>query len=218
MAISTAPLAPSSDSTPSLPNWLTVPRALGRTWGKTAIPTMILGCILFTNYAMAATPNVKLFDLLVFVAAYTLGFRRGALVAVLGWVAYGSFNPWGPTSPALLTIVAASQLAYAISGVLFRKMVSPTDIRYFSGRHALLLAGLALGGTFVYDVLTNLYTGVSWAYFAGSSDYFRWIGVALLGPGALWFAAVHIGSNILFFSALAPILIKSMGKLKQAIE
>ena len=48
-------------------------------------PGLFLAAILGTNYALSALPNVKLFDLLVFVAGYTLGVRRGATVAVGAW-------------------------------------------------------------------------------------------------------------------------------------
>jgi len=67
---------------------ITVPRARlanGLVSGLVArellAPGAFVLAILATNYAFAGLPNVKLFDLLVFVAGYTLGLRRGLIVA-----------------------------------------------------------------------------------------------------------------------------------------
>ena len=173
--------------------------------------------IVATNYALISYPNVKLFDLMVFVAGYVLGVRRGIAVAVLAWVVYGNFNPYGLTTMSLLVTVMASEAIYAVAGALVRKVLPPSRVSLFPGRgHLLLLGGVAVVCTLAYDLSTNIYTGISWAQWANSTDYIRWIRTALFNPGAAYFYAAHIGSNLLLFTALAPILIRGAEKFRSS--
>ena len=176
-----------------------------------------IGVILATNYALAGLPNVKLFDLMVFVAGYTLGLRRGMAVAAGAWLIYGNFNPWGTAGPVLLATLMGSEMVYAAAGAGMRMLVPPDRLRARPGKRSLLLAAVAVACTAAYDGATNVYTGLAWAQFAGSSDYGRWVLVALFSPGALMFSAVHVGSNILSFSLAAPLLIKGIEKGKEAL-
>ncbi len=191
--------------------WRYVPRKLADATAVLAFVTAILA----TNYALASFPNVKLFDLLVFLAGYTLGLRRGAAVAVLAWLVYGNFNPYGPTTLPLLTTVTAAEMIYAGAGALVRRVVPIGSVRLLPSKSSLLFGVAALVCTLGYDVATNVYTGISWAMFANSTDYIRWATVALFNPGALFFTAAHLSSNILFFSAFAPLLIKGREKLSE---
>ena len=163
--------------------------------------------ILGTNYAMAGLPNVKLFDLLVFSAGYVLGFRKGVLVGVSAWLLYGTFNPWGPADSLLLTILMTSEAIYAFMGFGFRKLIDPNNLRISNSRQSLILVGLAVLGTFLYDLFTNAYTGVVWANMSGGS-YIDWINIALFNPGALLFSFVHISSNIIIFLTLGPLVMR----------
>ncbi len=191
--------------------WLNVPRALA----DAAAILAFVAAILATNYALASFPNVKLFDLMVFLAGYTLGFRRGAAVAVVAWLVYGNFNPYGPTTLPLLATVMAAETVYAVAGAFIRRMVAPGGVRLLPSRSSLLFAVAAVVSTLAYDLVANVYTGISWAMFAGTADYSRWIVTALFNPGALFFAAAHLSSNALFFAAFAPILIKGAEKIRK---
>ena len=173
-----------------------------------------VAAILATNYALTGFPNVKLFDLLVFVAGYTLGFRRGAAVAALAWVAYGTLNPWGPTTGPLLVTVMTAETVYAGAGAVMRRFVDPSGLRVVPGRKSLAIGAVAVLCTLVYDGITNAYTGFAWEQMAGSADYGRWLAVALFNPGALFFTAAHVSSNLLFFGAFAPLLIRGAAHLK----
>ena len=170
--------------------------------------------ILITNYALVGYPNVKLFDLLVFTAGYTLGFRRGAAVAIGAWMVYGNFNPYGLTSLPLLFVVTASETLYAGAGALIRRVAPSSGLRFTPGWKSLIFGGAAIVCTVSYDLLTNLYTGVHWAQLSGSTDYIRWVWVALFNPGALFFMAAHVASNFTFFTAFAPALVKGAAKIK----
>ncbi len=177
-----------------------------------------VAAILATNYALTGFPNVKLFDLLVFVAGYTLGFRRGAGVAVLAWAAYGTLNPWGATTGPLLVTVMAAETVYAGAGAVLCRFVHSSDLRVVPGRKSLGIGAVAVLCTLVYDGITNVYAGFAWAQIAGSADYSRWLAVALFNPGALFFTAAHVSSNLLFFGAFAPLLIKGAARLKTDSE
>jgi hypothetical protein len=175
---------------------------------------MILAIILMTNYVLVRQPNIKLFDVLVFVTGYTLGFRRGALVAVAGWLIYGNFNPFGPTTATLLAVVSLSQVIYAAAGAFLRIVLSNNKIKFTPGYHTLLIGLLAILTTLSYDLITNLYTGLTWASLAGSSDTYEWLKVAVFNPGALYFSFAHVVSNALFFVGLSPLLVRLISKLE----
>jgi len=201
-----------------------IPGPLDGRWRRLHVPSVVLDAtailafvvaILATNYALASFPNVKLFDLMVFLAGYTLGFRRGSAVAVAAWLVYGNFNPYGPTSLPLLATVMAAETVYAGAGALVRRVVAPGSVRLLPSRSSLSFAGAAVVSTLAYDVAANLYTGISWAMFAGSADYSIWILTALFNPGALFFTGAHLSSNVLFFAAFAPILIKGAQKIRK---
>ena len=177
-----------------------------------------VAAILATNYALTGFPNVKLFDLLVFVAGFTLGFRRGAAVAVLAWAAYGTLNPWGATTGPLLATVMAAETVYAGAGAVMRMFVKPSDLGLVPGRKNIAIGAVAVLCTLVYDAITNAYTGLAWAQMAGSTDYGRWLAVALFNPGALFFTAAHVSSNLLFFGAFAPLLIKGAAPLNRGTD
>ena len=191
--------------------WLNPPRILVEAGAILAF----VAAILATNYALASFPNVKLFDLMVFLAGYTLGFRPGAAVAVAAWMVYGNFNPYGPTTLPLLATVMAAETVYAGAGALVRRLFAPGSVRLLPSRSSLFFAAAAVVSTLAYDMAANLYTGISWAMFAGSTDYSRWIVTALFNPGALFFTAAHLSSNVLFFAAFAPLLVKGAEKIRK---
>ena len=178
------------------------------------VPAAFVVAILLSNYAMTGVPNVKLFDLLVFVAGYTLGFRRGAAVAVAAWLVYGQLNPWGATHGMLLATVMGSEVAYAAAGALAHRWLKPEDVRLRPSAGMVVLVVAALASTVLYDVATNLYTGYHWAAIAGAGEYARWIGIAVVGPGALLFMALHVGSNLVLFPVFGPLFIKAAQQAK----
>lgn len=195
--------------------WAGVPvQAIGR---ELVLPAAFITAILASNYALASQPNVKLFDLLVFTAGFTLGFRRGALVAAGAWLVYGTFNPWGAAGPLLLATLMMSECIYALAGAALRLIVSPGRLSLLPGRWSLVLAAAALVATLAYDAVTNVYTGIVWAQMTGGFEYKRWILTALFNPGALLFSAYHVGSNILFFGLLGTAMVKGAERVKRAL-
>jgi hypothetical protein len=183
-----------------------------------AIDTLILvtfiAAILGTNHALSSLPNIKLFDLFVFVAAYSLGVKRGAAIAASAWIIYGSFNPYGVTTPTLLISVITAEFIYVTAAVVARQILPPNEVNMTSTKTLIVLFACAVLGTLLYDISTNIYTGWAWSQASASSDYGRWIRLALFNPGAIAFSISHIASNIIFFVTLAPLLIKGVQKLR----
>ena len=197
----------------ALPRVRRVPPVLVR---EVAWPMAFILAILASNYALTSMPNVKLFDLLVFAAGYTLGFRRGATVAAGVWLVYGNFNPWGPTTGPLLLTLMTAETVYALAGALARRVLPPQKVRLGLGWATLLFGAAALVTTVTYDVAANIYTGIAWADFAGSDDVGRWVRVALTNPGAMYFYFVHAGSNLAFFTMLGPGVVKAAGWARES--
>ena len=194
-------------------------KSIGGRLGRELVgPGVFVALILASNFALADLPNVKLFDLLVFAAGYTLGFRRGALVAIVAWAAYDLANPWGPASPMLLATKMGGEVVYAIAGAAIRRVANPDNTPLGLSRTTLLLAIAAVVTTVLYDITTNLYTGWVWAGIAGGHEYARWIGIAIAGPGALLFMVLHVGSNAILFPVFGPLLMRGGDRIKRSLE
>lgn len=174
-----------------------------------------LAAITATNLTLTSFPNVKLFDVMVFVAGYTLGFRRGSVIAAVAWVVYVNTNPWGPIGIVQLGTLMVSETVYAGAGALISKYVPPSRVRFLPSKTSLVFGIVAVACTIIYDLLTNIYTVYLWAQLAGSTDYWKWMLVTLFNPGAVFFSAAHLSSNVLFFTAFAPLLIRWTQKLKK---
>ncbi|MBM3940016.1 MAG: hypothetical protein FJ318_03805 [SAR202 cluster bacterium] len=189
----------------------------GILWREAAMPAAFIIAILASNYVLASIPNVKFFDLLVFIAGYSLGLRRGVVVAGGAWLVYGTFNPFGPATPALLVVLMAAEAVYAAVGSLARRVLPPDRIRLASPRTAITLAAAAVASTLVYDLVTNVYTGLVWAGLAPGRPLAHWIVVALSNPGAIWFAFAHLTGNVTFFTVLGPVLMRGADRARSRL-
>ena len=189
---------------------VTLPKVLQEAAVMAAFVIAILG----TNLVLANYPNVKMFDTLVFVAGYTLGFRRGALIAATAWIIYGTANPFGTSGMLLLGVQIVGEIGYALAGSVARNILLPEKIQVLPSRTSLMFGILAVLSTLTYDVVTNIYTALHWATLAQSTDYFRWIVGTLFNPAALFFASAHLSSNVLFFAFFAPLFSKAVCRLK----
>lgn len=189
---------------------VTLPKVLQEAAVMAAFVIAILG----TNLVLTNYPNVKMFDTLVFVAGYTLGFRRGALIAATAWIIYGTANPFGSSGVLLLGVQIAGEIGYALAGAVARNILVPEKISVLPSNTSLMFGILAVLSTVTYDVVTNVYTALHWAALAQSTDYLRWIVGTLFNPAALFFSAAHLSSNVLFFAFFAPLISKVVCRLK----
>ena len=175
-------------------------------------PAFFVFVILLSNLALTSFPNVKFFDFFVFSAGYILGFRRGAIVAMVSWYIYGYANPWGPASFGLLTTLMLSEVIYAAAGAVCRKQIKKGRVVFKVSDSRLYCFWAAIICTTSYDLLTNIHTGLIWADLAGSEQDIYWISVSVFGPGALMFYMVHLLSNVFLFSTLGPVLVSRFTK------
>ena len=136
-------------------------------------------------------PNFEVLTLVVFLAGVLLGSRDGALVGAVSMLVFSGLNPYGAAHPLVMAAQIAGQLASGIAGgVLGRSRLARASWPVRAG--VLALTGLAL--TTLYDLLTNLATGV----------LFGQLRATLVG--GLAFALWHIGTNVVLFAAAGPSL------------
>jgi hypothetical protein len=138
-------------------------------------------------------PNFEVLTLVVFLAGTLLGAGGGALVGVLTMTVFSLLNPYGAVHPLVTAAqVAGEALAGAAGGWSIRAGLE----RLAGAPRAAALGAIGLGVTAVFDLVTNLATGV----------VFGRIGLTLIGgiPFALW----HIGWNLVLFVALGTPLVR----------
>lgn len=165
--------------------------------GAVAAVALFSSLALSSNYVLTGFPNVKLMDLVVFVAAFRYGMRVGISVAFVTWMVYGNINPYGVAGFPLLPILMVSESLYALLGYGSQRFGGSLGREKRSMTSTAPLFGAAgVVGAFVYDFVTNAFTGV---FFYGS----LWTGVLAGIP----FAIVHELSNLAFFSLAAPPLL-----------
>ena len=125
--------------------------------------------------------------MVVFGSGILLGARDGMTVGAITMLTYTVLNPYGPAHPVVMVAQVMGMAVAGAAGALFKNVGLPeraTAVR----ATALGLAGF--GVTVLYDLLTNLATGV----------VFGQLGAVLLAgiPFALW----HSAYNILLFVTL----------------
>ena len=132
-------------------------------------------------------PNFEVLTLVVFASGLLLGTRDGALVGGVTEAIYSLLNPYGPAHP-LVTIaqVAGMATSGAAGGIAARLGLG----RIHAAPRAVMLVGLGLVLTAVFDLLTNLATGV----------LFGQMRATLIG--GLPFALFHMGTNAALFGTL----------------
>jgi len=149
---------------------------------------------LATSYAMAAVPNVKFFDVCLFIAGIFLGFWGGIVVPLVAGSIYILFNPNGPQT---ILIVGIAQIAgfmmFGIAGAIFRKMILANRNHYVG---MVFCAAIGVVVTFIYDIITN----AAWGYSMGAVQPVIISGIA--------FSLVHMGFNGLIFGLAEPLVVK----------
>ena len=104
-----------------------------RTTRALTLIAIFTSLILASDYALSPVFNVKLLDTLVFVAAYTFGFRIGASVAILSEFIWGTVNPNG-FGGLIIPFLILGELIYVIAGYLASKMWKIDEIKTLSPR------------------------------------------------------------------------------------
>lgn len=125
------------------------------------IAVMTAACV-STNYLLIGVVNVKFMDLLVFVSGFAFGPLVGGSVGVLTWLVYGTINPYGFSLPILVTTCLGESIYGIVGGLLGGVEVRGAG-NSVGGRFSFFNVKFAVVGfllTFVYDLLTNIVSGV----------------------------------------------------------
>ncbi len=128
------------------------------------------------------------------------------------WLVYGFVNPYGQADFVLLSFLIAGECFYAVAGATLSRTFVGRDLLRQSqaqSRPSPVFAYSKLGfvfalvgfqATFAYDLLTNF---GSWIFKTNSLYQAFVVGIITGAP----FAVLHEVSNIVFFGAVAPVVI-----------
>ena len=168
---------------------------------------------LASNYAMTGLPNVKIMDVLIFIAAFLFGWSVGIGIAVSTWAVYGFVNPYGQAGFPLIIFLVVGECFYAIGGAALRRTSVAKQLlaekRASSDLGIIVIFGVAgLALTFLYDVLTNFATYM----FVANSFYEAFLVGMITGAP---FALTHELSNLIFFAAVSPAAIIAAGRFSK---
>jgi hypothetical protein len=143
---------------------------------------------------MAAVPNVKFFEVCLFIAGAFLGFWGGSVVPLVAGTIYILFNPNGPQTIFLVGIAQIiGYMLFGIAGALFGKMILANRNHYVG---MTFCAAIGVVVTFIYDILTN----GAWGLTMGAVKPAIISGIA--------FSLVHMGFNGLIFGLAEPLMVK----------
>ncbi len=146
-------------------------------------------------------PNFEVITLVAFASGVLLGVRDGAGVAALTMLVYSLLNPYGAAHPLVTgSQVAAEALAGAAGGALAFLTRRPARVR------AALLAPVGALLTVVYDLITNLATGLVYGQMRA----------VLLGgiPFALW----HIATNTALFAVGGTAIVGVLARYRERLS
>lgn len=168
---------------------------------KIASMAIMTAAAVSTNYLLIGVVNVKLMDLIVFTGGYLYGSLFGSGLGFMIWLVYGTLNPYGFSFPTLVA-TSLSETIYGIFGNIYRIHIEGGD--GLSSSLKLGILGFLL--TFVYDLVTNIFT----AFVIGIP-----IPAALIA--GIPFSIIHEISNALFFAVGFPPLIQAL-RINQVVK
>ncbi len=151
------------------------------------------------TYPLAGIPNVKFFELCLFLSGIFLGLWGGISVPLIAGTIYILFNPNGPQTVLLVGIAQiVGYLLFGLAGAAFGKIILANNRRLI-GMTFCAATGVFL--TFVYDLLTN----AAWGLTIGALKPAVYSGIA--------FSLVHMAANGLIFGLAEPL----MGRVWKAV-
>ena len=128
---------------------------------KISITSLLIALALVTNYSLIYIPNVKLMDSIVLLISYIFGFKYGLFSAILIWLIYGTFNPYG-SNLIVLIMTTSGEIFYVIFGVLLKRIISPEQLLNNPIENVFKISLFIFLPTFLYDLYTNSLTGIIW--------------------------------------------------------
>jgi len=163
---------------------------------KIAITSLLISVALVTNYSLIFLPNVKLMDSIVLLISYIFGFKYGLFSAILIWLIYGTFNPYG-SNLIVLAMTISGEIFYVAFGVLLRRIVLPEHFLNNSIENIFKVSLFIFLPTFLYDLYTNSLTGIIW---------YNSILVGIIS--GIFFGIIHQTANILIAPAVFLAVLK----------
>jgi len=163
-----------------------------------AVVTVFTALVVGSDFALAPYPNVKLFDTLVFVAAFVYGFRVGAAVGVLSETVWGFVSPNGMAG-IILPFLIGGELLFAFAGYAASRVWTSPRTNALSTQNFFFGALMAVCA-FAWDFETNLATGL----LAGASSFSSLLWYEAYG---IPFMFAHEISDLVFGTLAAPPLI-----------
>jgi len=160
---------------------------------------------LATNYALIGLPNIKVMDLIVFVAGLNFGVFVGATTGALIWMIYSWLNPYGVLGLPTWLLISFGQAMYGVVGGLLGKTTSWRSGNFPNNfKIELALWGFVL--TLFYDLVSNIGFAVTY----GIPLIYVLVTGWLVPP---WFGIIHEVSNTILFSLATGPLVKVINGL-----
>jgi hypothetical protein len=145
-------------------------------------------------------PNFELLTLIAFASGVLLGPRDGAGVAALTMLIYSLLNPYGAAHPLVTGAQVAGEALAGLTGGWSANLAQrPAAWR------AIVLGAIGAGLTAVYDLLTNVASGLVYGQMRA----------VLIGgiPFALW----HIGTNVGLFAVVGTALLGVLVRYRERL-
>ena len=152
------------------------------------------------GFMFMLVPNIEFISITVFLSGLTLGISWGLAVGASSMLIYSSFNPLG-SGLVYFTLLLSQLISMSIIGLLgalARKII----INLSAKSQAMIASLFGLIGTLIYDISTNLAYPISAGY--PLKETFAY---AISG---LFFAFIHLGSNIVIFSIVVPAYLRKI--------
>lgn len=143
---------------------------------------------------MAGIPNIKFFEICLFISGAFLGYWGGFMVPIVAGTIYIMFNPNGPQT--VLLVGMAQIIGYSLfglAGAFFGKMILTNRNRFVG---IVFCAAIGVLFTFIYDLLTN----AAWGLTIHAVKPAIYSGIA--------FSLIHMGANGIIFGVAEPLLVK----------
>lgn len=149
---------------------------------KIALTSLFSATAIGLGYALAPIPNVELITATLFLSGYILSWKYGIYSAVITYLVFSIFNPFGFSHPLLLSAQIIGGITAVIAGNISRK---------YKNLIIFILSGFLI--TLFYDVITNI---AGYLVFVSEQTLIVYI------AGGIIFCLIHIISNIFIFGLI----------------
>jgi len=173
-----------------------------------SIITVLTALCVAGNYALVGLPNIKVMDLVVFVAGFAFGVSVGATIGGLAWIVYGAINPFGFSLPVWLSTIVGETMFGIAGGILGRISYKTSEKNFNIFRFSFEMGLWGLIITIIYDLFTNTVFAITFNVPIVAAIVTGW----LIPP---WFGILHEAGNFILFSSAVYPLTRVIGTLRR---